>query len=108
MKKGLAAKRKHHCTERAQERYGVKMRTDDINAIGNIIRAGRGTAGTKLSTGKSLWVVHYNGQDMAVIYSTRAHCAKTILPMDDRRVRELLAEAGVTIPSRLRAGPAVA
>lgn len=57
-----------HFKKRARQRYGIKLDSDDVQAIGDMIRRGESQFISKQSNTRTVHKVEFNGSEMIVVY----------------------------------------
>jgi len=73
---------KSHVKRRAEERYGVQLKDNDLKRIVGMIRKGKVISREKQTLTRDICVVELNGQKFRVIYSHTQKMLITVLPWE--------------------------
>jgi len=71
----------YHAEQRALERYGFKMHSQEFEEIANKIKKGRARLINKSPVGKNLYHVYHRKEWMKVVYSQDRQTIISILPL---------------------------
>lgn len=76
-----------HAIERARERYGLELTTDNLKAIVSKCSAGKGVLMARLDNGLERYLVQWNGTGLIVLLNVSKKMVVTVLPSSQLGVK---------------------